>query len=383
MTHISKFNLASFCAMIFAISVVFAKPVFETMLVSHILMALAVLAWAVKNFPTSITKIIWFVVGFTLYIGLISQIFGLGERVFVESAKIVILTLFVISAKDHIELSRRTLSNLAVVIAIFLIGYVLFSDDPFIYGGRLGLSIDESNDKAVISANTIGLAINLTIANIFGVERKKLYPLIPILIILLFLTYSRGSLFCFGLMAFSYLLRKNLTIYAIASLSIGFIVFFDSFSTLFYTLRLDDHTGSGRTVLYEMMYETMRSNPLSILLGFGPGAIYFEIYRGTIIISAHSGYMEMVYTFGLLGIAATSILIFRILSRLKQLSMDSLLYVVLIAGYAISEDMLGAHALFAFGLMFAVILKDISPEERHLRPKQGLSLPRARMQRSW
>lgn len=373
-------RVATAYAGIIALSIFFVDPIYQSLLIAHAVMLAFVGAWLMVKSPRAAVVTLAAATLFTAYLLLVDTFIGLGDRIVNESVKYGIIVLFIAAIIDFPYVARKALYYFAFLIPALLVLYILFGSDPFIYGGRLGVAISSVDDSAMVSANTIGFAINISIVTVMARKPKAMYYLAPIFAMLLYFTLSRGAILSILLVTIAYFIRTNKLLYVtILSLPIIFLVV-DMNAALFETFRLDDATGSGRTIIYEIMFENMVANPITFLLGNAPGNLDFEIYAGKRIVSAHSGYFEMLYTFGLFGLSAVLYFLFNILRNFRILPLDTLLYAVLIASYAISEDLMGAHNLIALGLMLGLILKDFGRARRwRLAHARGLMQPRRRV----
>jgi len=71
-----------------------------------------------------------------------------------------------------------------------------------------------------------------------------------------------------------------------------------------FNLLLDarDTGGTGRAIIWAQLFTNLLRNPIRILWGNGPGAIDFYILGIYPIKSAHSFYVEVLYSYGLIGL---------------------------------------------------------------------------------
>lgn len=357
-------HVMSVFAAFLAFSVFFVNPLFESVMFSHVAMTLVIGIWLLTKSPKAAFVAITASVIFFCYLLVVSEFVQLGDRVVNESVKYFLLILFVSAVMYFPVLARKSLYFLAFFMPALLLLYVLLSPDPFVYGGRLGVAVTGGDEDAMISANTIGFVINVCVATLLARRSKSLYYLAPVFLILLYLTLSRGAILSLGFMGVAYFIKTRKFVYVFGLGILCIILFIDMNTSMLQTYRLDDATGSGRTILYEMMFDEMKANPITFLIGNGPGNVNFEIYAGKTLVSAHNGYLELLYTFGLFGVAAVVFFFTRTVRNYSALPMDTLLYAVLLASYAISEDMMGAHTLIVMGLMLGVILCDFGRSGR-------------------
>ena len=340
-------------------SVFLVNPVTQTLLMAHIVMLTIFTTWVLVGMPRSLIFVASIVVILLSYMLAMQQLVTIGDRVFNESIKYALLIFFTCAMYHSYQFNRRILLYLSFSFPIILFLHLILSADPLIYGGRLGVAIDSASDDAMISANTLGFFINICAVTMLARKPRLALYFLPIFLILLYFTFSRGALLSVGIVALAYFIRERRTIYVIFVAVASSVVFLDINMDLITTsLRLDDATGSGRTILYQMMAEQMIANPITFLLGNGPGNVNFEIYVGKVIVSAHNGYLEMVYTFGAIGVFAVIWFLTRLSRNYWSLPLDTLLYAVLLASYALSEDLMGSHNLMPVGLMLGLILHD-------------------------
>lgn len=373
MTGLVASRTISVLAALTALSTFIVDPITQTLLIAHLVMIGIIASWLFMGMPRSIILSISTALALLTYVLAISELVNLGDRFLNESIKYTILIFFTCAMFSSPYFNRNALSYFSIALPIALILYVMLSSDPYIYGGRLGIAIGVTSDDAMISANTLGFAINICAATILGRNPRLFVYMSPIFLFLLYLTFSRGALLSAGIMGLAYFIRQRKAMYVAILAIVSSVVFIDiNMDLITTTFRLDDTTGSGRTVLYQMMFADMSANPISFLLGHGPGNINFEIYAGKIIVSAHNGYLEMLYNFGAIGVLAVFFFLSRIVRNYWLLPMDSLLYAVLLGSYALSEDLMGAHNLMPIGLMLGLILYDFN-----LSAKQRAGLQRA------
>lgn len=351
--------LGMISAILIALSAMLVIPVAGVLLIPHVLMLL-IISYGFCVRPLLFFKYMLIVTVLCgVYFLILEFSHGLGGRVVPESFKILLLLLTTITLVGHSILVRRSLFVFTYFLGIGLLIYLVFSDDPLSYGGRLGFVLDQSDPDKQISANTMGLLANFGIATIISSKYKNSYFLLPIYIFSLYLSESRGAMFVFILiiMAYFYFNEKKLLTLLVASSALLIIAGLGADDLE--ALRLTDATASGRLWLYPMLLSDLMDSPINWIIGFGPGAINHEIYPGKVLISAHSGYVEVIYTFGLIGTVVLLYLIYRLFKNFNKLSLDVRLYIVALAGYAISEDMLGAHTLLLFSLIYSLVATEL------------------------
>jgi O-antigen ligase len=294
-----------------------------------------------------------------IYLYTVNFAVGLGEKYFTESLKIVIVLFFVAGMLNNDAIAERTLIYISYASIIALGVYISVSVNPMCYGGRLGIKLDPTDDCKMISANTVGFVINMSFATLLGKKTKWVYIFLPIILIELYFTYSRGAALSFFAITivYLYLNKKIKLLLLLISLFILFIANLDD--KLISALRINDTSGSGRTLVYEKIIGKIKENPASLVLGFGPGSFNCEIYPGKVLKSSHNGYLEVLYTFGALGVFLLIGGFFYIIKNKQEIRLTSALYLTLIVTYAISEDFLGSHTLIIIGLITSLIISNI------------------------
>ncbi len=350
----------SAAAAVVALSALLVDSIYLTLIPAHIAMLTVITYWMSQRSPKALVLFGALFFASLAYLLIVNLIVPLGDRFFNESIKYIILMLFIISVMEFPKFARSALFYLSLFIPSALLIYVMFSADSLVYGGRLGVAISDSDQDAMISANTIGFALNICIITIVCHKNKIFYLFIPAIFYLEFLTFSRGTFLSLSIIATTYFFKIKKFRYAVFVSLLSLPIFLDfNVEYLNNYLRLDDTTGSGRSIIYEILIERMIANPVTLIFGHGPGSINFEIYSGKTLISAHSGYFELLYTFGIIGLFVWIWFFWNALNNLRNLSLDSALYAALLAAYAISEDLNGSHNLLLIGLILGVFLNDL------------------------
>jgi O-Antigen ligase len=364
-------------------STFFVQPITQTLLITHVVMLAIVFTWVLLELPRSLVFASVTGILIVLYMLIIQQLVTLGDRVFNESIKYTILIFFTFAMMCFSNLNRKILLYSSFIIPVSLLLYVFISPDPFIYGGRLGIAIGGTDDDAMVSANTLGFIINICGATMISRRPKLFIYFLPLFLTLLYFTFSRGALLSLGIIALAYCLRERRMVYVYILSAFSIFVFVDTnLDVITTTLRLDDATGSGRTILYQLMVEEMVANPITLILGNGPGSVNFEIYTGKVIVSAHNGYLEMIYTFGAIGLISVLWFLRSLIRNYWSLPMDALLYAVLIASYALSEDLMGSHNIMPIGLMLGLVLHEFLQCAKR-RDQTQLNAQNPNVRRAW
>ncbi len=372
-------SASSAFAAIVAFSTLLVNPIYQSLLPAHIIFILLTLAW-ILFFPfRSLPYIAVFLLIFAFQLLVITQMMGLGDRVIIESAKFIILIFGVGAAMEFYQLSRRALFYFSIMVPVALVIYIFLAADPFAYGGRLGIALASGEEGALISSNTIGFALNICICVLLAYRPRWFVMLLPLFLTLIYLTFSRGALLSLGLIGLVYFLRTRRIAYVVILGLVCLLLLVDmNTDVLTQAFRLDDVTGSGRTLIYTLMWETMTNNPATFLVGNGPGAVDYEIYRGKLIVSAHNGYLEMLYTFGLGGILMAVFFLGKVARNFWVLPLESLLLATVLASYALSEDLMGSHNILPIGLILGIVLSDLRSCARKRQVTRAVRLPRTR-----
>jgi hypothetical protein len=351
--------LGMMSAGIIAFSAILIIPVMGTLLIPHVLM-LIIVVYGFCARPLLFVKYMLFVIAISgIYFVLLELSHGVGARVSTESFKILLLLLTAIALFGRVLLIRRTLTVFAYLIAAGFAAYLYFSENTLSYGGRLGLVLDQGDPDKQISANTLGLLANLGIIAAIAGRKKIVLITLPIFFFVIYLSESRGAFLTLFFIAFTFFwFRGQKLLVALIAGSASLALASLDVSEMD-VLRLTDETGSGRLLLFPLLIADLNNSPFNWAIGFGPGAINHEIYPGKHLLSAHSGYVEILYTFGLVGVLALIRVLYVLINKFKYLSEDVRLYIVALAGYAISEDMLGAHTLLLFALIYSLIASEV------------------------
>ncbi len=331
------------------------------LLLQHISMLIVVAYFLMngqKNIAKKTIKISLLAMSYILFIYITN---GLNERALPESIKVLLLVSFVVIMANNYNLAKYWIYAYGYIAVFFLGIYIIVSDDPMVYGGRLGIMLDEKDEEKMISANTIGFLCNIFIANLLSSKRNLEMCLLPLPLILIYLTYSRGAALGAIILIFYYIWIKNKLV-GVVYLAIIFIFIYINLGVND-NIRLTDDTGSGRFLLYPMMIDKITNSFATILLGYGPGSVNFEIYPGKTLTSAHNGYIELMYTYGVMGVIMILKFFIMAIRKFESMQMTSKSYIILIGTYSLSEDLMGAHTLMVFGLLISLIVEDFQKKK--------------------
>jgi hypothetical protein len=335
-------------------------PLFESLLLSHFIMIVVCVASTLRRFPRYINVYIIILSILIIWVLLIISFGPVGNRATSELIKLILVCFTSLSLAQFPEYTRYLIYSLAITISVALIGYYIFSDNPLSYGDRLGIILDSRDEEKQISANTLGFIINFSIITILNQKKLIWKALILPLLFLLYLTFSRGAYISLAMIIIYFCIIKRLHFFLLFMLSsiIVILAMFDLQITD--KFRLDDDTGSGRFLLYDLLINDLLSSPLNLIIGFGPGAINHEIYPGKVLISAHSGFFEILYSFGLAGISVLTYVFLYLFKNRSYLSIETKYYLILMFMYSLSEDLYGAHTLPIIASIIAQVVMDLS-----------------------
>ena len=147
---------------------------------------------------------------------------------------------------------------------------------------------------------------------------------ILVLLITLMATFSRGGFLQYiaGILAFTE--RKKIFLVAIFCATLGILVFVpniaESFATVGMLWDLQSLQGNARVGIWTSLIGDLTTNPWNLLVGFGPGSIYVRAINVFAPVqmqnSAHSLYIEIFYSFGIIGIALLLYWLWKTLRRI-------------------------------------------------------------------
>lgn len=145
-------------------------------------------------------------------------------------------------------------------------------------------------------------------------RRLPLYLAMATMAVALVATYSRGGIIAYGA-GLLYLSRRRPAAILVVSILVLTFAFYSGWVVDLqrFDLITDFRAtgGSGRIAVWSRLLQKLSSDPSAILFGFGPGSIGFR--RGASIVeSAHSMYIELVYQFGIVGSLVLVIGFFRL-----------------------------------------------------------------------
>lgn len=188
----------------------------------------------------------------------------------------------------------------------------------------------------------------------------------------LILTDSDGGKLSLALLVASFLglsLRWLMRLVVIAGSLTVAIVLLDA------DIQIPTLLGSGRLVIWQILLERLFSGSfLYLLVGYGPGGIDLQVDFTASVRSAHSMFLEIFYAYGLVGLAALAIYIYKLHLRLVEMADTPAhvfflqgLFVVLLAGAVVDAyfmtaqlTWLGAWVLAQFALVPRTRRKGVS-----------------------
>ena len=134
--------------------------------------------------------------------------------------------------------------------------------------------------------------------------------------------------------------------------------------------------GTGRTEIWRQLILGLLADPKALLLGYGPGNINVNI-QGSIATSAHSGFITLIYWFGLTGIALSlayiGALLWKILTTSNMLIKG--FSVMLLASFFIDSYLLDANILLVNAFLLAYVLL-WSGDENELLLSSSVRIPK-------
>ena len=237
--------------------------------------------------------------------------FETGNRTSQELGKILLLILGTMSLKN---IPHRIFESLVFWIPVGIAGIVAIT---YISGNGNTYDPLRFNIPSMGSSNTSGycFAISLLMAHFsWGKTTDNTIRLLIITVTLvlgaaLLATVSRGAVIQYiaGLLAFTK--RKGEALVGIAAIIATTVFLFPSIvenlerlSSLLDLQELQQGTGGGRIFIGKSLIESLLSaGPWHFFFGFSPGSISLRLPQGAVLYSAHSLYVEYLYSFGIIG----------------------------------------------------------------------------------
>lgn len=232
------------------------------------------------------------------------------------------LLMILISYFGFLQLFKKDYINPDIVLYGYVLGVMasivtqLELMDISTLGIHNRISIDNLgnfNAYSFLLATCVIIAVFLS-SKIKNKNNKVLFLLLQLpLLVVLFLTLSRGGLFALILGFSVYLIMSSratkiymFSVLAIVTCLSTYLLLRFDVAEIFLNRYLNSSDGgdfdSGRTLIYLILLENLFSSPLNLLFGFGFGAIDIRIFLESDIISAHSTYLDVFYSCGIIGL---------------------------------------------------------------------------------
>ncbi len=243
--------------------------------------------------------------------------------------------------------------------------------------GRFGVpAFGSPNSSAFVFV--VMLAMVLFNASKVAKGRLLWFALAPVFLALLVLTGSDGGalMSVIVLARFAGVRMRPLFFGFVALIALIFL------ATIVYpSFEVPELVGSGRLYIWNYLIgELFSSDWANILFGMGPGAIDMDPWFTAQVVSAHSMYLEILYSYGLLGFLSLMVVLVLTAFQLvradfppKERTLLEAIYLILVAGALVDTYLLtaqlvwfGAMALAFFSLMTAPTpLTSQRPVQRH------------------
>ncbi|MCQ2802193.1 MAG: O-antigen ligase family protein [Bacilli bacterium] len=104
---------------------------------------------------------------------------------------------------------------------------------------------------------------------------------------------------------------------------------------------------SGRFDLYKLLFNVLKDSPINMVFGYGLGLSTAIIKSVTDVASAHSGYIQILFTFGIVGCLVYLAIIgyffyagFRLIKKYTRFSLAFMFVGILMLGYGVGESVL-------------------------------------------
>lgn len=349
---------------------------------SQILLVICAFIWIILQlYKFSIEKVwtLFFFVGFTLWSLLIENSGGSG-RFLPEFAKVFILALsFVILVDLKVESFFDSITlALPFFTGVLTLFTRLFGDwntyDPLL--NRLGVPQlgGSPNSAAYVFAFCMLMCHYQWGRQRTFAMRCALGASFLILVYGMLASQSRGGLLTY--LAGSLFLLKPRWRFAVI-IALGIVLVGGLFLSLTvspelarFNLLVDarDTGGTGRAIIWATLISNLLRDPIRILWGNGPGAINFNLFGIYLIQSAHSAYVEVLYSYGLIGI----ILLGAWLAMLRRIGnsplheparrqMNMAIWFALISAFVMDADPVTAQILWFTPLLSALVIPARQP----------------------
>ena len=304
---------------------------------------------------------------------------GKELRIYEEMGKILLLALGTLALKDS---SKKTFQCLTYWIPIGMAALAVVT-----YLSGTGNTYDplRFNLYNIGSANSSAYAvvISLLMAHFSWdnehsqLKKFTMTAVILVLLITLMATFSRGGLLQYiaGILAFTE--RKKIFLVALFCATLGILVFVpniaESFATVGMLWDLQSLQENARLGIWTSLIGDLTTNPWNLLVGFGPGSIYVRAINVFAPVqmqnSAHSLYIEIFYSFGIIGIALLLYWLWKTLRRIihstvtdswKKLRLG--IFSALAVGGLFDSYIFAAQLLWLSCIMLAILEKRYTQE---------------------
>lgn len=291
---------------------------------SQFFLVLLFAVWLVQSLRQDSVRVFWLTL---LLVALATWVFaagGLGLRVWPELSKVMFILLASFVLRDLLPEEGTGFVTLAVPILVASLVVLAFLQgtwdyyDPVLH--RFGVS-------ALGSPNTTAYVLSFCLLFLhyrfrLGLgqwERRVHYAAFVILAAGLAGTQSRGGLLVYLTGLFVLSGRRLRVVMLGATLATAGLMLFSGWaeevSRLNVLIDIRETGGSSRLVIWRVLLDNLLKHPFALVVGMGPGAIsLYTDMSETPILSAHSTFVEVVYSYGLLGLA----LLLYALSRLRR-----------------------------------------------------------------
>ncbi len=343
----------------------------EGLYINHILVVLLFIAAVLVKPKIFSYKVFWLIVMIMLIFSIGSYLVnGLtNPRFLQEHLKLLLILIgsLAICNSMNWKIANILMSLLPIIIFIqALVVYLL--DLGYYYGNSMNFGIPIFGGP-----NTTGFVLSLalcaTMYNIFDSKKSPIFRIYSVLLFLglfliLYNTYSAAAFICSLFVFLRYFgLKLNYIFY---------ISFFILLTSLFLiwsgSIVIPELFGTGRVFIWALLLsDFIFSSPINWIFGFGPGGVNIEPDFTKIVQSAHSTYIEVLYSYGLLGLSLLIWLINLVYKKIKKQFIplnekkliDSIFLVVFLS-FLFDTHILTAQVLWIGALIIGVSISRIS-----------------------
>jgi O-antigen ligase len=353
---------------------------------SQLVLVLFLLWWAVRSIEALSPRLFWVPAASVAFTAVILGYSGQSAgRVVPELVKIVSVPLLAFVFVDMIT-DRATIvitRALPLIVSLVAVYFWFFGGfdyyDPVLR--RFGIvSFGSPNTTAYVLAFTLLFTHHALRTDAALPLRVLLRICWAWLLVALLATQSRGGVLIY--VAGWFVLasaRTRLILLASTAGAIAAMLLADwsqDFSRLNLLLDLRDTGGTSRLEIWSRLLEHLSRSPVRLLTGVGPGTIDYWAYNSNIR-SAHSTYVEVLYSFGLIGITCLlialgwlAVRVYRSNGSLLQRRFQAALLAGLVTSFAFDSYPLTAQILWLTPLVLAIIYAS-GRESRSNEPAMG------------